>query len=126
MLKKLYKANSTLQGGTVLQEALQFHRGNREKLALIYDKVLRFYKDLPSNFRLDLNSIFCDLETTAKQKRSELASPECYILVAGKLYTYPPSSFNICIPVLYIQIRQKCCLIKSVKFKKNDKNRFVT
>lgn len=73
----------SLQGGTVLQEALQFHRGNREKLALLYDKVLSFYNDLPTNFRQDLNNMFSNIETIATQKKSELTSPECYILVAG-------------------------------------------
>jgi hypothetical protein len=69
-------------GGIVLQEALQYHRGNRDKLVQLFDRVLQFYKELPVNFQRDLNSIFPDLERSFHQQRLELLTPECYILVA--------------------------------------------
>lgn len=71
-----------------MQEALQYHRGNREKLVQLYNRVLQFYKELPVNFQQDLNSIFPDLEKSTHQKRGELLTPESNILVAGNGFCY--------------------------------------
>lgn len=104
-------------GGSVLQEALQSQRGNRENLMKLYDKVLQFYKQLPVNFQQDLNNIFPDLERSAHQKRSELLNPECNILVAGEATAGKSSLINLLLeadilPTSSIKCTQTICEIR--------------
>ncbi|XP_071175960.1 tyrosine-protein kinase Fer-like [Mytilus edulis] len=125
-LVKFYKENGAVApkdrktGGTVLQEALQYHRGNREKLMKLYDKVVNFYRELPVNFQQDLNSIFPDIEKNAHSKRSELSSPECNILVAGEATSGKSSLINLLLeadilPTSGIKCTQTVCEIRKSK-----------
>ncbi|XP_076095900.1 uncharacterized protein LOC143066919 isoform X2 [Mytilus galloprovincialis] len=108
------------ESGIVLHQDLLYHRGNTEKLMKLYDKVLNFYKDLPVNFQQNLNSVFPDVEKTSKFKRSELLSPECYILVAGEATSGKSSLINLLLeadilPTSSIKCTQTVCEIRKSK-----------
>ena len=108
------------EGISSVREALQRHRKNREKLMQFYDKVLRFYKDLPANFQQDLDSIFPDIERSTNQKRMELLAPECNILVTGEATAGKSSLINLLLqadilPTSDIKCTQTICEIRKSK-----------
>ena len=66
-----------------LAEAIQVDTQNRARLQEMYDEILKYYDNLPSQHQTSLNSAYPDLVNTIAAKRKQLDSRELVILVAG-------------------------------------------
>ncbi|OWF56275.1 uncharacterized protein LOC110449424 isoform X2 [Mizuhopecten yessoensis] len=77
------------------KHALSDDRKNRRFLGEKYDEVIDHYKKLPEQHRRDLDQFFKGIVEAVKQKKGELASSDCAILVAGETSAGKSSFINL-------------------------------
>lgn len=77
-----------LQISNEFQQAILDDHRKREKLVMKIDEALGFYQRLPRQQKNDLERFITDLVHKCEVKKHELMSPECTILVAGKILQF--------------------------------------
>lgn len=83
-----------LQISNEFQQAILDDHRKREKLVMKIDEALGFYQRLPRQQKNDLERFITDLVHKCEVKKHELMSPECTILVAGKILQFLTFHFS--------------------------------
>ncbi|XP_060075713.1 uncharacterized protein LOC132555383 [Ylistrum balloti] len=91
----------------------------RKKLRSFYDQLVEYVNTLPNNYRRDLESVFPNLLNDVEERKREVASPSCTILVAGETGAGKSSFLNLILQADLLPTKQLRCTTTIVEIRKS-------
>ncbi|XP_069141272.1 tyrosine-protein kinase Fer-like [Argopecten irradians] len=102
-----------------LHEAIENDTKYRKKLRGFYDQITEYINTLPSNYRKDLEGVFPNLAKAIEDKKRDVGSPDCTILVAGETGAGKSSFINLILQVDLLPTKQLRCTTTIVELRKS-------
>ncbi|OWF42780.1 tyrosine-protein kinase Fer-like [Mizuhopecten yessoensis] len=91
----------------------------RKRLRAFYDQLLEYISSLPNNYRRDLEGVFPNLQKTIDDKKRDVISPDCTVLIAGETGAGKSSFINLILQVDLLPTKQLRCTTTIVELRKS-------
>ncbi|XP_033744460.1 uncharacterized protein LOC117330353 [Pecten maximus] len=117
--KSTLQAEAPKQDRNGLHDAIANDAQYRKSLRTFYDQLQEYVNSLPTNYRKDLEGVFPHIARTIEEKKQDVGSPDCTILVAGETGAGKSSFINLILQIDLLPTKQLRCTTTIVEMKKS-------